>query len=127
MDRGVYIQHSTFNIQHSTFGVLPEETEFNISAEGTSMSPALMPLIALPAHLDPRSWHWDLLAAFGFCAQALFAGRFIIQWIASERRRASHIPVGFWWLSLSGGVLMTVYGVLRRDPVIILGQAPGLI
>ena len=49
--------------------------------------------------IDPRSWHWDLLAAFGFCAQALFAARFIIQWIASERRRASHIPVGFWWLS----------------------------
>ena len=76
---------------------------------------------------DPRSWHWDLLAAFGFIAQALFAARFIIQWIASERRRASHVPVQFWWLSLSGGILMTVYGLLRRDPVIILGQAPGLV
>jgi lipid-A-disaccharide synthase-like uncharacterized protein len=78
-------------------------------------------------HLNPASWHWDLIALFGFCAQAIFAGRFILQWIASERRRQSHIPVGFWWLSLSGGVLMTVYGLLRKDPVIILGQAPGLV
>jgi lipid-A-disaccharide synthase-like uncharacterized protein len=81
----------------------------------------------LITQLDPRSWHWDLLAAFGFVAQAIFATRFIIQWIASERRRVSHVPVGFWWLSLTGGILMTIYGVLRRDPVIILGQAPGLV
>lgn len=77
--------------------------------------------------VDPRTWHWDLLAAFGFIAQALFAARFIIQWISSERKKMSHVPVGFWWLSLSGGLLMTIYGVLRRDPVIILGQAPGLV
>lgn len=76
---------------------------------------------------DPRAWHWDLLAAFGFVAQALFAARFIVQWIASERRRMSHVPVTFWWLSLSGGVLMASYGVLRRDPVIVFGQAPALI
>jgi lipid-A-disaccharide synthase-like uncharacterized protein len=77
--------------------------------------------------LNPASWHWDLIALFGFIAQAIFAARFIIQWIASERRRQSHVPVGFWWLSLGGGMLMTVYGLLRRDPVIILGQAPGLV
>jgi lipid-A-disaccharide synthase-like uncharacterized protein len=76
---------------------------------------------------DPRTWHWDLLAAFGFVAQALFAARFLVQWIASERRRASHIPVAFWYLSVTGGVLMTIYGVFRRDPVIVLGQAPALI
>ena len=80
-----------------------------------------------PCTLDPRTWHWDLLAAFGFVAQALFAARFIVQWIASERRRTSHVPVEFWYLSLTGGILMTIYGVFRRDPVIILGQAPALI
>lgn len=83
-----------------------------------------------PAHalaLDPRSWHWDLLAVFGFVAQALFAARFIVQWISSERRKVSHVPIAFWYFSLIGGILMTAYGVMRRDPVIILGQAPGLI
>lgn len=78
-------------------------------------------------HFDPRTWHWDLLAAFGFAAQALFASRFIIQWIASERRKMSHVPVQFWYLSLFGGLMMTAYGIGRRDPVIILGQAPGLV
>jgi lipid-A-disaccharide synthase-like uncharacterized protein len=78
-------------------------------------------------HLDPRTWHWDLIAVFGFFAQALFAARFIIQWISSERRKKSHIPVAFWWFSLSGGSLMAVYGILRRDPVIVLGQTPALI
>lgn len=77
--------------------------------------------------LDPRTWQWDTLALIGFCGQALFASRFIIQWIASERRKRSHIPIQFWWLSLGGGVIVTFYGLLRRDPVIILGQAPGLI
>src|SRR4051794_10930830 len=76
---------------------------------------------------DPRTWHWDLLAAFGFVAQALFAARFLVQWIASERRRVSHVPVAFWYLSVTGGILMTIYGVFRRDPVIVLGQAPALI
>lgn len=77
--------------------------------------------------LDPGHWHWDLLAAFGFAAQALFAARFIVQWIASERRRESHVPVAFWYFSLVGGILMTIYGILRGDPVIVLGQAPGLV
>ena len=76
---------------------------------------------------DPRTWHWDLLAAFGFVAQALFAARFIVQWIVSERRRVSHVPVAFWYLSVTGGILMTIYGVFRRDPVIVFGQAPALI
>jgi lipid-A-disaccharide synthase-like uncharacterized protein len=77
--------------------------------------------------LDPGHWHWDLLALFGFLAQALFAARFLVQWIASERKRESHVPLAFWYLSLTGGILMTIYGVLRGDPVIVLGQAPGLV
>ena len=77
--------------------------------------------------LDPRSWHWDLLAVLGFTAQALFASRFIVQWISSERKKRSHIPIQFWYFSLGGGLLMCTYGLLRRDPVIILGQAPALV
>jgi lipid-A-disaccharide synthase-like uncharacterized protein len=77
--------------------------------------------------VDPRTWHWDLLAVLGFTAQALFASRFIVQWISSERRKRSHIPIHSWYLSLGGGSLMVLYGLLRRDPVIILGQAPALV
>ena len=77
--------------------------------------------------LDPSHWTWDLLEVFGLAAQTLFAARFLVQWIASERKRKSHVPVLFWWLSLSGGILMMIDGILRGLPVIIYGQAPGLV
>jgi len=70
----------------------------------------------------PISW-----LVVGFAGQAMFSGRFLVQWISSERRRKSIVPVLFWWLSLAGGVLLLSYAVLRRDPVIILGQSAGLV
>ncbi len=67
-----------------------------------------------------------MILTLGYVAQSLFAGRFLIQWIVSERKGVSAVPVAFWLLSLSGGVLMLLYAVLRRDQVFILGQAAGL-
>jgi lipid-A-disaccharide synthase-like uncharacterized protein len=63
----------------------------------------------------------------GFVAQALFSARFILQWIASERAGKSVMPVVFWYLSISGSVLLLAYAIYRRDPVFILGQSAGLI
>jgi lipid-A-disaccharide synthase-like uncharacterized protein len=67
------------------------------------------------------------LLLLGFVGQALFAGRFLVQWWKSERVGKSVVPLSFWLLSVAGGVLMLGYAVLRRDPVFILGQAGGLI
>jgi len=61
----------------------------------------------------------------GFAAQALFASRFVVQWIASERVGRSIIPNAFWFLSLAGGLLLLTYAIYRKDPVFILGQATG--
>lgn len=63
----------------------------------------------------------------GFLGQALFTSRFLVQWIASERRRESVIPVAFWWFSLMGGVTLLSYAIWRQDPVFILGQGAGLV
>jgi lipid-A-disaccharide synthase-like uncharacterized protein len=63
----------------------------------------------------------------GFVAQALFSARFILQWIASERAGKSVMPVVFWYLSISGSVLLLAYAIHRQDPVFILGQSAGLI
>ncbi len=63
----------------------------------------------------------------GFLGQVLFTLRFIVQWLASERKRDSVVPVGFWWLSLMGGAALLSYAVFRRDPVIVVGQATGLV
>ena len=62
----------------------------------------------------------------GFLGQALFTARFLVQWLASERKKASVVPISFWWLSLIGGSTLLIYAVYRKDPVIILGQLTGL-
>jgi lipid-A-disaccharide synthase-like uncharacterized protein len=62
----------------------------------------------------------------GFLGQLLFTSRFLVQWIASERRRESVIPLAFWWLSIGGGLTLLAYAIWRMDPVFIVGQATGL-
>ena len=66
---------------------------------------------------------FDLWLLFGLAAQALFAARFVVQWIASERAGRSIVPLAFWFFSMAGGIMTLVYGLVRREPVIILGQA----
>jgi lipid-A-disaccharide synthase-like uncharacterized protein len=66
---------------------------------------------------------WVLL---GFLAQGLFTMRFLVQWIASERAGKSVIPVGFWYFSVAGGLLLLVYALYRKDAVFIAGQAFGV-
>ena len=63
----------------------------------------------------------------GFLGQALFSARFLVQWIVSERRSESVVPVAFWFFSIFGGAFLLAYAIHRRDPVFILGQAAGLI
>lgn len=65
--------------------------------------------------------------AVGFAGQVAFSSRFLVQWVASERRKRSVVPVSFWWLSLVGGALLLVYALVRRDPVFVLGQAAGVV
>jgi lipid-A-disaccharide synthase-like uncharacterized protein len=62
----------------------------------------------------------------GFLGQAFFSMRFLVQWIASEKKRESVIPVSFWFFSIGGGLTLLIYAVYRHDPVFILGQAAGL-
>lgn len=63
----------------------------------------------------------------GFTGQLLFTSRFLIQWLASERAKASVMPVIFWWISIGGGVMLLIYSIWRQDPVFILGQSFGLV
>jgi lipid-A-disaccharide synthase-like uncharacterized protein len=71
--------------------------------------------------------HNPVWLAIGFIGQALFFGRFFVQWLASERRRQSVVPRSFWYLSLAGGAVLLAYAIHRRDPVFILGQATGFL
>ena len=62
----------------------------------------------------------------GFGGQALFASRFIVQWLYSEKIGKSSIPISFWYLSIFGGLGLLCYAIYRQDPVIILGQTFGI-
>lgn len=64
--------------------------------------------------------------AIGFLGQILFGMRFVIQWVCSERRKESYIPLVFWYFSILGGITLLIYSIYRKDPVFILGQAMGL-
>lgn len=77
--------------------------------------------------------YWDRLAdsltlwaAVGFLGQALFASRFLVQWIHSERVKRSEIPLVFWFLSLGGGAILLVYAIHIANAVFIVGQGAGL-
>ena len=63
----------------------------------------------------------------GFFGQTLFASRFIFQWIFSEKKGESFIPIQFWYLSIFGGIFLLTYAIFRKDPVIITGQLFGII
>ena len=65
--------------------------------------------------------------AIGFLGQGLFFGRWVIQWIASERKAESQVPVSFWYMSLIGGLITLAYAIYRKDPVFIAGQGIGSI
>jgi len=70
-------------------------------------------------------WKWDLWVVIGLFAQILFSMRFFVQWLASERRKQSVIPVSFWYLSLAGSAVLLLYAIHREDPVFIFGQGFG--
>ena len=66
---------------------------------------------------------FDFWLVFGIVAQLLFAARFLVQWISSERAGKSVIPFAFWIFSMGGGLMTLTYGLVKREPVIIIGQA----
>lgn len=76
-----------------------------------------------------RFWglDWSWLMVLGLIGNAVFSTRFLAQWLASEKRGESVIPVSFWYWSIAGSVIMGLYFIFRRDPVGILAYLPNSI
>jgi lipid-A-disaccharide synthase-like uncharacterized protein len=72
-------------------------------------------------------WDVSLWVKIGFLGQIFFTARFLVQWVASEKKRDMVVPAAFWWLSLSGGAILLAYALHQRDPVFIVGQSLGLV
>lgn len=62
------------------------------------------------------------LLVWGGVSTGIFSLRFFYQWISSERSDNSVFPLGFWIISIIGCGMLLIYGILRRDPVLIIGQ-----
>jgi lipid-A-disaccharide synthase-like uncharacterized protein len=81
----------------------------------------ILSLLGADTRLDAA---WLLIGLLG---QLMFTARFVVQWIASERAGQSVVPVAFWYFSLVGGAVVLAYGIHKVEPVIILGQLPGVL
>ncbi len=68
----------------------------------------------------------DVWALVGLVGQALFTARFLVQWVASERRKESVVPVAFWYFSIIGGTVSLVYALAIGSIPFTLGQGTGL-
>ncbi len=88
-------------------------------------------------NLVGRPWHYRLFnvstgrqfswVAVGLGGQLIFSCRFLIQWLASEKKRRPVVPAAFWYLSLGGAVALAAYFIWRQDMVGLLGQSMGLV
>jgi lipid-A-disaccharide synthase-like uncharacterized protein len=67
------------------------------------------------------------LMVLGIISQVLFTLRFVYQWLYSEKRKESMLPMGFWLLSFAGSFLIFIYAILRKDPVLFIGHLSGMI
>jgi lipid-A-disaccharide synthase-like uncharacterized protein len=67
------------------------------------------------------------LIILGSVAQIVFTLRFVYQWIYSEKKKESLLPLGFWVLSAAGSILIICYAILRKDPVLFTGHIFGSI
>ena len=77
------------------------------------------------ALLNITSWGGVLWVALGLLGQVLFTGRMVVQWLVSEKRKRSVVPVIFWWMSLGGATMLLIYFLWRKDIVGVLGQSTG--
>ena len=67
---------------------------------------------------------WFLFSILG---QAFFTGRFVVQWVHSERSGRSVVPDAFWTFSIGGGTMLLIYCVHQAELALAVGQASGLL
>lgn len=68
----------------------------------------------------------SLWLALGLVGNAIFASRFFVQWMASERAGTSTVPVAFWYLSIAGSLVLLVYAIHLENIVFTLAYLPNV-
>jgi lipid-A-disaccharide synthase-like uncharacterized protein len=103
----------------------PDQVEMLIGPDG--LANAIASHHPVLDFFNITSWTNLVWVSVGLAGQLAFSGRMIVQWLISEKRKTSTVPVAFWWLSLFGGLCLFTYFIWRQDFVGILGQAPGVV
>lgn len=81
-------------------------------------------------HIDRLFYNKDipfLLLLWGSVGQIIFTMRFIYQWLYSQKKGVSVLPMGFWLISVTGSMMIMSYAIYRLDPVLFLGQSCGFL
>jgi lipid-A-disaccharide synthase-like uncharacterized protein len=66
---------------------------------------------------------WGFWKVIGWLGNVVFFSRFLVQWYTTEKLRRVVVPTAFWWLSLTGSLLLLIYSVRQRDSVFIFAYA----
>ncbi len=66
---------------------------------------------------------WSVWKVVGWLGNVVFFSRFFVQWYATEKLKRVVVPTAFWWLSLSGSLLLLIYSLRQRDSVFIFAYA----
>ena len=66
------------------------------------------------------------LLYLGVVSQITFTFRYVYQWMSSEISKKSHLPLGFWTISIAGAILIIIYSVFRKDPVLFFSHIAGI-
>lgn len=74
---------------------------------------------------NPNIATWLLI--FGVIAQVVFTSRFVFQWLYAEKNKEAILPLGFWIISLIGGLMTLTYFIFRQDIVLIISNVMGAI
>ena len=67
------------------------------------------------------------LMLWGLTGQIVFTFRFVLQWFYSEKKKQSILPIEFWVFSILGSIMVLSYAIIRRDPVLFVGQLFGFV
>lgn len=63
---------------------------------------------------------WTVWKIVGWLGNATFISRFFVQWYVTEKRKQVVVPQAFWWLSLTGSLVLLCYGLFYlHDSVVI--------
>ena len=77
-----------------------------------------------PKITTPTEIAWEIV---GLVGHFFFFSRFVIQWIASERKKKTVIPEAFWYLSLLGTVIVLAYSLHVGRPVFMLAYSLNIV